>query len=81
MPLQHTERIVIRAIQGQIVVLSIALQPALPLQVTPNPVRYLMQQLRQFAAGRFIDPVETGPLNLGTSDVDTVQEQHVKMNS
>jgi hypothetical protein len=39
-PLQHTERIVIRGIQGQIVILGIVFQPALPFQVTPNPVRY-----------------------------------------
>jgi hypothetical protein len=38
MPLQHTERIVTRGIQGQIVVLRIAFQPALPFQVTADPV-------------------------------------------
>jgi hypothetical protein len=41
---QHTVRIVIRSIQCLIGVLGIAFQPALPFQVTPNPVRYLMQQ-------------------------------------
>ena len=48
LPLQHTERIVIRAIQGQIGVLGIAFQSALPFQVTAYPVRYRMHQLRQF---------------------------------
>jgi hypothetical protein len=55
MPLQHAEWFVIRAIQGKIVVLGIAFQPALPLQVTTDPARYLMHQLRQFATGGFID--------------------------
>ena len=75
MPLQHTERIVIRSIQGQIVVLGIAFQPTLPFQVTTVPMRYLMRQLRQFAAGRFIDPVETGACTVGAGDVNTIQEQ------
>jgi hypothetical protein len=45
MTLQHTERIVIRGTQGQIVILGIAFQPALPFQVTTNPVRQGMRQL------------------------------------
>jgi hypothetical protein len=51
MPLQHAGWIVIGWIQGHIAVLGIAFQPALPFQVTPNLMRYLMHQLRQFSAG------------------------------
>ncbi len=40
-----------------------------------------MHSLRQLSTGGFIDPVETGSDTLGTNDVDTTQEQHVKMNS
>jgi len=36
-----------------------------------------MHQLRQFATGGFIDPMETGARTLGASDVDTVQEQQI----
>jgi hypothetical protein len=79
MTLQHTEWIVIRGIQSQVAVLGIALQPALPLQVTTDPMRYLMHHLRQFCAGGFIDPIESGACPLGANDVDTIQEQHVKM--
>jgi len=43
-------------------------------------MRYLMRQLRQFATGGFIDPMKTGARTLGASDVNTAQEQHVKMN-
>jgi hypothetical protein len=80
MALQHAEWIVIRAVQGQIVILGIAFQPALPFQVTADSVRYGMHQLREFATGGFIDPIETSARTLGASDVNTVQEQHVKMN-
>ena len=73
-------RIVIRGIQGQIVVLGIAFQPALPFQVTADPMRYLVRQLLQFATAGSIDPVETGACTLGVSEVGTVQEQHMKMN-
>jgi hypothetical protein len=50
--------------------LGIAFQPALALQVTPNPVRYLMHQLCQFATGGFIDPMEPTACTLGAIDVD-----------
>jgi hypothetical protein len=76
--LQHTEQIVICSIQGQIPVLGIALQPTLPFQVTHNPLRYLMHRLSQLSTGRFIDPMEMGSCTLGISEVDTVQEQHLK---
>jgi len=45
-----------RCIQGQIVVLDIAFQPALPFQVSPNPMRDLMHQQCQFSTGGFIGP-------------------------
>ena len=67
MPLQHTEWIVIRGIQGQIVVLGITFQPALPFQVTPDPVRYRVHQLCQFCTGGFIDSMETSARALGAS--------------
>lgn len=53
---QHNERIVVRAIQSQIVVPGIAFQPALAFQVTINPACYLSHQLRPFSAGEFTDP-------------------------
>ena len=61
MPVQYTERIVIHAIQGQIVILGIAFQPALPLLVTPNPARYGMHQLRQFPTGGCIQLIGIPP--------------------
>ena len=72
MALQHAEWIVIRAVQRQIAVFSIALQPTLPFQVAADPARYGMRQLREFATGGFIDPVETGACSIGASEVDTV---------
>jgi len=52
-------------------------QPTLPFQVMTDPVRQGMRQLRQFSAGGFIDPVETGPRSIGASEIDAIQEQHV----
>lgn len=45
MTLQHTERIVIRCIQGQLVVLGIVFQPALPFQETAYSVGQGRRQL------------------------------------
>jgi hypothetical protein len=39
-----------------------------------------MRQLRNFRAGGFIDPMETGACSIGAGEVNTIQEQHVKMN-
>jgi hypothetical protein len=39
-----------------------------------------MHQLRQFATGGFIDPMEPTACTLGAIDVDTIHEQHVKVN-
>jgi len=79
-PVDANQRIVIRGIQGQVVVLGIALQPILPFQVTADSVHQGMRQLRQFSAGGFIVPMKTGARTIGACDVHTIQKQHVKMN-
>ena len=68
MALQHAEWIVIRAVQGQIVVLGIAFQPALPFQVTAHAVRYQMRQLREVFTGRRPEPAEPS-CPIGSVDV------------
>lgn len=79
-PVDANQGIVIRGIQGQVVILGIALQPALPFQVTVGSVRQGMRQLRQPFTGEFIVPMKTGARTLGACDVHTIQKQHVKMN-
>ena len=78
MALPHTERIVNRAIQGQIGVLGVTLQPALALQVTAHSARYRMRQLRKVFAGRRPDPTKPS-CPIGTVNVHAIWEQHVKI--
>ena len=55
-PVDANQRIVIRGIQGQVVVLGIVLQPILPFQVTADSVRQGMRQLRQFSTCPHFSP-------------------------
>jgi hypothetical protein len=77
MPPQLIQRVIVHRIRGQVAVLGIALQQALPFQKTAHALRDGERQLGEFLGGWYLDPAKPGCC-IGMIDIHPIQEQHVK---